>query len=53
MPIATIKQLCTPNAVVTSDTLVDQVAQIEELLERLTDASSFVATILPRASTGW
>src|ERR1700722_8313137 len=31
MPIATVKQLCTPNAVVTSDSLVEQVAQIEDL----------------------
>src|SRR3984893_3433071 len=30
MPIATIKQLCTPNSVVTSDSLVEQVAQIED-----------------------
>ncbi|HXW72879.1 MAG TPA: AAA family ATPase, partial [Methylocella sp.] len=30
MPIATVKQLCTPNAVVTSDSLVEQVAQLEE-----------------------
>jgi hypothetical protein len=30
MPIATVKELCTPNALVTSDSLVDQVAQIED-----------------------
>jgi len=30
MAIATVKQLCTPNAVVTSDSLVEQVAQLEE-----------------------
>jgi hypothetical protein len=31
MPIATIRQLCIPSAVVTSDSLVEQIAQIEEL----------------------
>jgi hypothetical protein len=30
MPIATVKQLCTPSAIVTSDSLVEQVAQIED-----------------------
>ncbi|HEY4172557.1 MAG TPA: hypothetical protein VGM42_05970 [Rhodopila sp.] len=30
MPIATVKQLCVPNALVTSDSLVEQVAQIED-----------------------
>jgi hypothetical protein len=30
MPIATVKELCTPNALVTSDSLVEQVAQIED-----------------------
>ncbi len=30
MPIATIRQLCKPNAVVTSDSLVEQVAQLED-----------------------
>lgn len=30
MAIATVKQLCKPNAVVTSDSLVEQVAQLEE-----------------------
>jgi hypothetical protein len=30
MPIATVKQLCTPNFVVTSDSLVEQVAQLED-----------------------
>jgi hypothetical protein len=30
VPIATVKQLCTPDAVVTSDSLVEQVAQLEE-----------------------
>jgi hypothetical protein len=31
MPIATVRQLCTPSTVVTSDGLVEQVAQIEDL----------------------
>ena len=31
MPIATFKQLCTPSDVVKSDSLVEQVAQIEDL----------------------
>src|ERR1019366_8423720 len=30
MAIATVKQLCTPNAVVTSDSLVEQVAQLDD-----------------------
>src|SRR6202140_4354511 len=30
MPIATVKQLCTPNTIVTSDSLVEQVAQIDD-----------------------
>src|ERR1700730_9768959 len=30
MAIATVKQLCTTNTVVTSDSLVEQVAQLEE-----------------------
>jgi predicted AAA+ superfamily ATPase len=30
MPIATVKQLCTPSAIVKSDSLVEQVAQIED-----------------------
>src|ERR1700677_3358010 len=41
MPIATIKQLCTPNSVVTSDTLVDQVAQIEDLAPGKIDGREF------------
>ncbi len=32
MPIATVKQLCTPSAVVTGDSLVEQVAQIEDFI---------------------
>jgi hypothetical protein len=34
MPIATVKELCTPNALVTSDSLVEQVAQIEDFARR-------------------
>ena len=30
MPVATVKQLCTPSSLVTSDSLVEQVAQIED-----------------------
>jgi hypothetical protein len=41
MPIATIKQLCTPNAVVTSDSLIEQVAQIEDLASRKIDGREF------------
>ena len=41
MAIATVKQLCTPNAVVTSDSLVEQVAQIEEFASAKLTAKSF------------
>jgi predicted AAA+ superfamily ATPase len=41
MPIATIKQLCVPNAVVTSNSLVEQVAQIEDFADRKIDAREF------------
>ena len=41
MPIATIKQLCTPNALVTSDNLVEQVAQIEDLAAGRIDGREF------------
>jgi hypothetical protein len=41
MPIATAKQLCTPNAVVTSDSLVEQVAQIEDLAAGKIDGREF------------
>ena len=41
MPIATIKQLCTPNALVTSDNLVEQVAQIEDFASRRVDGREF------------
>src|SRR5437762_5462786 len=30
MPVATVKQLCTPSSLVSSDSLVEQVAQIED-----------------------
>jgi len=41
MPIATVKQLCTPSAVVTSDSLVEQVAQIEDLASGKVDGRDF------------
>jgi hypothetical protein len=41
MPIATVKQLCTPNALVTSDSLVEQVAQIEDLATGRLDGREF------------
>jgi hypothetical protein len=41
MPIATVKQLCTPNAVVTGDSLVEQVAQIEDLATGKVDGREF------------
>ena len=41
MPIATVKQLCTPNAVVASDSLVEQVAQIEDFASGKIDGRSF------------
>jgi hypothetical protein len=41
MPIATIRQLCVPNAVVTSDTLVEQVAQIEDFATGKIDGRDF------------
>lgn len=34
MPIATVKQLCTPSPLVTSDSLVEQVAQLEDLVAK-------------------
>ncbi len=34
MAIATVRQLCTPGAMVTSDSLVEQVAQIEDLIAK-------------------
>ena len=41
MPIATVKQLCTPNALVTSDSLVEQVAQIDDLASGKIDGRDF------------
>jgi hypothetical protein len=45
MAIKTVKQLCIPNAVVTSDSLAEQVAQIEDLPpDESTAESSFGET---------
>src|SRR5437899_7331614 len=41
MPIETVSRLCTPNAVVTSDSLVEQVAQIEDLAHGRVDGREF------------
>src|SRR4051812_21920550 len=41
MPIGTIKQLCIPNAIVTSDSLVEQVAQIEDFAAGRVDGRDF------------
>ena len=41
MPITTVKQLCTPNGIVTSDSLVEQVAQIEDLATGKVDGREF------------
>src|SRR3984957_3413001 len=41
MPIATIKQLCAPSAVVKSDSLVEQVAQIEDFASGKVDGHAF------------
>src|SRR5271169_6234351 len=41
MPIETVSRLCTPNAVVTSDSLVEQVAQIEDLAAGKVDGREF------------
>lgn len=41
MAIATIKQLCTPNAIVTGDGLVEQVAQIDDLAKGKVDGREF------------
>ena len=41
MAIETVKQLCTPNAVVTSDSLVEQVAQIEDFATPRVDGREF------------
>jgi hypothetical protein len=41
MPIATVKELCTPNALVNSDSLVEQVAQIEDFAGGRIDGGEF------------
>ena len=41
MTVATVKQLCTPGAMVTSDSLVEQVAQIEDLVAGSIDGREF------------
>jgi hypothetical protein len=41
MPTATVKQLCTPNAIVTSDSLVEQVAQLEDFASGKIDGREF------------
>jgi predicted AAA+ superfamily ATPase len=41
MPISTVKQLCTPSAVVTGDSLVEQVAQVEDLALGRIDGREF------------
>jgi hypothetical protein len=41
MPIATVKQLCTPSDIVKSDSLVEQVAQIEDFASGKVDGRTF------------
>src|SRR5271166_231653 len=41
MAVSTVKQLCTPSAVVTSDSLVEQVAQIEDFALGKVDPREF------------
>ncbi|MGO9431398.1 DUF499 domain-containing protein [Rhodoblastus sp.] len=41
MSIATVKQLCTPNSIVTSDSLVEQVEQIEDFASGRVDGHEF------------
>ena len=41
MPISTVKQLCKPAAAVTSDSLVEQVAQIEDFADKKIDGNAF------------
>jgi hypothetical protein len=41
MPIETINQLCTPSSAVTSDSLIEQVAQIEDLARGKVDGREF------------
>ncbi len=65
MPIETVSRLCTPNAIVTSDSLVEQVAQIEDLAHGRVDGREFfrrnhfteglqrLVERLNEASNGW
>ena len=48
MAIATVKQLCTPKTVVTSDSLVEQVAQLDEFAWTKLKAESFFGEITSR-----
>lgn len=41
MAIGTIRQLCSANAVVTSESLVEQVAQVEDLAKGKIDGREF------------
>src|SRR6266446_536649 len=41
MPIATVRQLCAPSAIVKSDSLVEQVAQIEDFASGRVDGRAF------------
>jgi hypothetical protein len=41
MPIATVKQLCAPSPIVKSDSLVEQVAQIEDFASGKVDGRVF------------
>jgi predicted AAA+ superfamily ATPase len=41
MPIGTVKQLCAPSAIVKSDSLVEQVAQIEDFASGRVDGRAF------------
>jgi hypothetical protein len=41
MPIATVRQLCTPSDIVKSDSLVEQVAQIEDFASGKVDGRAF------------
>ena len=54
MSIETVKQLCTANAVVTTDSLVEQVAQIEDFgTSRVDGREFFRRNYSPTDSTGW
>src|SRR4051812_11263298 len=44
MPIATVKQLCVPSSTVTSDSLVEQVARIEDFASGKVDRREFFRT---------